>query len=300
MEKIVEVLISKRLFILSCYDVDGTCRYVKCINKQTGQTVFIQVSELNIQTPETFHKTAIKRSSNYVVEKCSTLPAVSLEGADLYDLIYLDPKQNQYKLIYEQIIRIGHCFRKISPRPIIQFKGVMCHLCKDGSLCWFEMETADDNIKYNMVISYEELGLISSLSAAEAQLFKILQCARDQQVSQILKTKLLDKIDARAKEAARQMRAKISSKQTLINQSLLLAEKEKTLANQRVLLSKLSYKTAQDTLASRDNNKQTDETRTEVLKIIQAIEVVNNEINNLIFENERDFYNLFKSLQPFM
>lgn len=298
MEKVIDHLISRELLILSCYEVDNICRFVKCANKRTGQTFFVQISDLSLRAPETFHKTTLKRSSNYIVENNSSLDAIGEDN--LYDLIYLEPKQNQYKFLYEQIIRIGHCFRKIDARPIIQSRGILCQMREDNSLCWFETSLNDDDIKFNIVISYKNINLIDNLKVIEEQLHSIIQVARTKQTHSILSIKFHDKLKNRARETDQQIREKQLLRETLSGQVRSLKNKLADLSEKKKEYSQMSYKATHHSLAARDTNKQFEELFTVFLKTVQAIEIVNNELNSLVFKAEKDFHNLYKSIQPFM
>lgn len=298
MDALTDQLVKRGILLLAYYEESGRCRFIKCIDKKSGEIFLLQVSELDLRAPEEGYKTSLTRLDAVpIIEDSYSLSAIDMDDKfDAYESIYMDPKQNAYKIVYEQIVRIGHCFRKLELKPLIEYETIVCQMRPDNSLCWFRTNVATTN--WNIVVPMGSIGSVDLLRTISDKLFNILLETRERQIYQVMAPSISAGIISRIKAVKAADEVSFSARAKLSHSLQLLSERERALQDKRDMLPKV--KTSQNVLSSRDINLQLDETRQLLYQTVQHMEKNAVELKANLLENERVFYSLFKSVQPFM
>ena len=295
MDKLWTILQQHHLLFITGYIEDDICRFVKCISKKTGDACILEMPDPIPAGDITGHRIALKRLDNVPIVDTSTELAAIHQEEDAYDAIYLSDGA-PFKDIFEQIKRIGHCFRKISARPWIERDNIICQMKKDFSLRWYQIGSRTPS-NWEIVIPLESADI--SVGTIQARLTDILSEARREAAAKIGSFRPQECVVAAGRAAAQigaEERELDKMKQTLES----LFGREESLQEKRAGFKNLVRRTAQDDLQMADLSRQLEETRRLMLSVIQKIEKARLNVKALYLENEKKFYSLSTALKPFM
>ena len=308
---LLAILSAQRATILTFYTLGGHLRYLKCIDHQ-GTLFFLRVpSSYQLTVPHTFHivpLTPIERVP--IVEDSSEYKAVSSSTASLDDLyadIYLQKSSDQYKVIFEQMARIGKCFKKLHYRLVIESDGVICTMTPDLALEWYKINFTGKCHWYTIApldVFYEnKQKFATETAAAERELAHILDSIQSEQL-RALKRRTLSAVHNKFARVSQRKTALTGEIAALVKAFQKVSAYEKELQEKREE-ARGTEKPARATHHLKESERLTTlrvlddkllETRTMILKVASNLLTTNEQLKNIYLEADRILYPLMKIL----
>lgn len=284
-----------RLFILSYYVEEETCRFVRCISS-AGDSCLVDVTELDCAPPPAAHQIPLTRvQSAPLVDDSSDLAAIH-SGADAYETIHLSSGNEKYKRLYEQMRRIGHCFRHLPARVCIERDGLLCQMKPDFSLRWFKARR-DAAETWDVVLTPDQLEVLPQLGFIQDRLLEILKDARARRRALIAAFKP-QTVVARSRALDDRLEQRTAAARALKDNLARLYQKRQHLEEKRTDLDTRTLRTTDENLVSVETNRALEEVQRLILETVRRIEEYNLEFKGSCLRDEQLLHDAVRALKP--